>query len=274
MPKVIGMAMAPVLLFQLILRVFGPVVGGGDHPGLSALIAHLVQDGWWKWIVLPFSNSIVTKEVLVWGFGEHAITMQVVLGMIVGCLHILFWWWFVRHEINKTTVFAAFIMIYFYANLAGIIYGRIETFGSDYLNAPRYVLLYQFNIVALLLMFSGSCHRQFTNKVIASTFVSLVCLLLLVQWPLSKYAWKSAPYKRAYYVEFARQIVAMGDDPSIKFERCAPELPPCNYSEEHKVRAIGLLEENNLNVYSAKFRIMHGFVKLSEERKIISELGK
>ena len=38
--------------------------------------------------------------------------------------------------------------------------------------------------------------------------------------------------------------------------------------------AIGLLEENNLNVYSAKFRRIHGFAKLSEERKIISELGK
>ena len=95
----------------------------------------------------------------------------------------------------------------------------------------------------------------------------LLMLLVLLQVPLSKVAWGSAPYHRLAYDKIVEQIEAIRKNPTMTPPDCAPELPLCNMDPVRRQQAIGLIRSAKLNLYSPEFQAMHGFTQLVEEDK-------
>jgi len=121
---------------------------------LEKLLHSFADGGWWKWPLVPLGSSVVYSRPasILLGFWPHA---QITIALFLLVAHVWFWWRAFRARPNAATFVAIALMLVFYALLAGIVYGRVSTFGNNYLNQTRYVLPYSFNLVALLLILPG-----------------------------------------------------------------------------------------------------------------------
>lgn len=251
---------------QVLIDVFGPVVGGegGTAPAIGQIVRLFLREGWWHWPVLALSNSVISEETLTWIDATHVFQWQVALAVILAGLHLWFWWCFLRARATGTVFVAVCLMLLFYASVAGIAYGRVGAFGSDYLNQPRYVELYQLNLVALALMCVGGGRQPGVDswpKALRrlQPGIGLALVFLVLQVAFVKHAWHTAPYIRLYYWKMAEQTVAMAKNPEVTPPGCAPELPICGMSPQQRSEILVLLQKHNLNVFNDKFRAMHGF---------------
>lgn len=259
-----------VVAVQILIRSIAPIIGDSpDHPGIDALREAFLKDGWWKWVILPLSNSVLTKEISINLLNDQYVILQLIIGITLTLGHCWFWFKLWKEKIDPLSFLSGAIMLFFYLIVAGIIWGRVSIFGSDYLNQPRYVLFYQLNLIAIILMlvnnYSGRTKRYTDIKNLVVT--GLAGLMLVVQIPVSIRAWNVSPYIRAYYSMLAVQIVEMGENPKVELKNCAPELPPCEYTPERRMEAIGLLQKYELNIFSNKFRRMHGFDFVEENTR-------
>lgn len=259
-----GTILITFLLAELLLVWLTPVVGGAiSNRGVSGLFGKWGE--FWEWVVLPLSGSIVSAQNMAYYFPSHSLRMQILLAVVLMLAHTAFWYGYFRSEKNATRSFAACIMLLFYGLVAGIVVGRVGHFGSEYLNSPRYILYYQFNVIALIVMWS-TWARSVPPVIlyIQRVCISVLLLLLVVQMPLSEAAWGSAPYHRLGYVKIASQIEAIRKNPTVTPEGCAPELPLCKMNPAQRRDAIELIRSAKLNIYSPEFRAMHGFTQLVE----------
>lgn len=246
-------ALVVIGLEQFLVRWLGPVVGG--VPPLAdrwlLLWQALLDGGWWQWWVYPFADSLMLKRQLA-ARTEHVLFWQLLIGVGLAVAHLWFWWRFLRDRTDGARFFAGALMLISYAFLAGILLGRVPTYGSDYLHQPRYVLLYQFQLVALLVMWAATWRGWHVPVSILA-----VPLLLWLQLSLAIRSWDIAHYITNYYERTAEQIVAMGDDPATTPESCLPVLPPCKWDAERRADLIGLLKKHQLNVFSPAFQRRH-----------------
>jgi hypothetical protein len=249
------------IMIQTLLHWITPIVGVSvRHSSTIEIMIALSKENWLKMIVLPLANSVVVTESLKRWVPDNVWMIQVIVAVFLLIMHGWFWKQFLYTKISKSTYFSTCLMLFFYALVAGIIYGRVTTKGSDYLNSPRYVMYYQFNIIALTLMFVGTYVKPLgaPGKIFSSMITAAAVTLIALQIPASSDAWSSAPYHRAAYESIAKQIIAIGEQPNLTPPNCAPELPLCKYSPEKRQNLIQLLQKDNLNIYSNGFRQMHG----------------
>lgn len=259
-----GVLLVTFVLAELLLAWLTPVVGGSStNQGIGALVGKWNE--LWKWVVLPLAGSVVSAQNLASYFPNHMMRMQLSLAVALMLSHVVFWFAYFRSEKVAARSFAACLMLLFYGLVAGIVVGRVGYFGSEYLNSPRYILYYQFNLIALVIMWATWAHSA--RRIVS--YAQLACVsamlaLLIVQVPLSEIAWRSAPYHRLAYNKIVSQIEAIRKDPAVTPPDCAPELPLCSMDSAHRKQAIDLIESAKLNLYSPEFRAMHGFVQLVE----------
>ena len=224
---------------------------------LAHLWSAFTDGGWWKWPIIPLASSVAQIHSLRTFVGHHAGSVQVAIGLILLAFHAWFWWrvlW--KRPAMTAPAFAAIVvMLVFYAMLAGIVYGRVSTFGNNYLHQPRYVLLYSFNLVALLLM-SAACNwdEKRTGKVASVPLVATIALFACWQAPLVKSAWQTGPYIKAYQQRMAWQIGQLARNPAVVPAHCLPQLVVCRYPARKRAELIELLESHKLNVFSARFQ--------------------
>lgn len=108
-------------------------------------------------------------------------------------------------------------MLLFYGWVAGIMVGRVATFGSTYINQPRYVIRFAVQLIALLLMWtepSSEGPPLSSGRLLRRAAVVGVCLLIAFQVKLAKDTWH---YRRSYiahYAEVARQTGKFVSDPT------------------------------------------------------------
>jgi hypothetical protein len=254
---------AIIAIEQILVGVFGPVIGGNKS---SAHVSHLVRvfldGGWWRWPVFALSDSVVSNETLHRVVPRHVFLWQVGLAGILAGLHLWFWWRFLRIRSTGPVFVAVCLMLLYYAFVAGIVYGRVGTYGSTYLHEPRYVLLYQLNLVALALMYAGGRQHRMDSLprrlwVRLQPGAALALCLLALQPVFANAAWHKAPYIRLYHRKEARQIMAMAQHPETTPKACAPELPICGMTPKKRAELLDLLQRNNLNVFNATFRRIH-----------------
>ena len=251
-----------VLLTWLIAEWLGPVRGGlpSNLFPWSSLMEVFFADGWWKWWILPLANSAISTMQLNARLGTDILFFQIALGVFLAIAHLGFWRKFLRSEINGGSFFGACVMLLFYGYVAGIILGRVPFDGSSYLNQPRYVLMYQFNLIALVIMYAATyenpnrLRQRISHVCIAALFV----VVILLQVPFSIQVWRTAPQLSAYYHRVAQHILAMDEKPEITPTGCAPILPPCEYTPDRRRQSISLLKQNKLNIFSRQFRAAHG----------------
>jgi len=260
-----------ILACTVLVRVgyaFVPVLDNTPTPSLSthlvALYGRLQAGGAWQWLTTPLALSVAYDDP----FGGVSATTWSTLRMIavVGLLaaHAMFWWRALRGSYNLPMFVAVCLMLLSYGWLAAIIVMRVSYFGGGYLAQDRYVEIYQFNLVALLLMWAGasplaqpdaSWRRWLTGHVPAAACV----LLLLLQIPLAQAAWQQRRYSLPYYGQMATQIEQMSADPT-RTQGCLPLLVVCQWPLERRRAALDLLRDQRLNVFSSRVQARHPFL--------------
>lgn len=260
-----------ILACTVLVRIgyaFVPVLDNTPSPSLSthlaALRGQLQAGGMWEWLATPLASSVAHDNpfgglsATTWG----TLQMIVVVGLLTA--HAMFWWRALRGKYNLPMFVAVCLMLLSYGWLAGIIVMRVSYFGSGYLAQDRYVEFYQFNLVALLLMWASaspladpdaSRRRWITWHVPAVACV----LLLLLQIPLAQAAWQQRRYSLPYYGQMAIQIEQMSVDPT-QTQDCLPLLVVCKWPLERRRAALDLLRDQRLNVFSSGVQARHPFL--------------
>lgn len=260
-----------VLLCMSVVRLLyamAPLEGGAPLSPLSnylsSLHGRLSEGGGLSWIFVPLRLSIV-PEAAMYGL-KPALWSHVLAGVVAVLVvsHGLFWWRALRIRHNLATFTAVCLMMLSYAWLAGILLYRVSYYGNNYLYQDRYVFLYQFNLVALLLFWAGypEVEHERTTRFASSGYVLALLgtlMLILVQVPLSKQAWHSRRYFVAYYHQMAAQLEGLDKDPAIT-KGCLPELAVCTQPLPKRKELIQILASRRLNVFSPRVQDWHPFL--------------
>ncbi|TPG11194.1 hypothetical protein EAH88_01180 [Rhodanobacter glycinis] len=248
---------------------FAPMTGGASDSSISAQVSQLVgrlsAGDWWKWFVLPLSLPVVYEFPgrMISSWALWPIVRAVMVTFLLAA-HVAFWWRAWRGRYNLPMFVAVCLMLLSYAWLAGILLVRVAYFGSDYLYQDRYIQLFQFNLVALLLMWAAASKLEpKTTSWRRTLFVVLPtigCLvLLLVQIPLSYDGWQRRKYLPHYYQQMAIQIGQLAVDPA-NTEGCLPELVVCGWSLETRKQLVQFLRTNQLNVFSPTLQARYDYL--------------
>lgn len=247
---------------------YAPRVGGAPTPsfinGVGALGEHIFTRTSWRWLISPLVMSIVAQPLFpshaqtIWPITELSLAISLVLA------HGWFWYRVTRSNYNLAVFAAICIMILTYGWIAGILIYRVPTYGVSYINQGRYIRLYEFNLVALLLMFAGS-FSSYTKKcerfyLIGRRFFWAACLVLIgIQAPLTRNAWSTRTSMHSYYHKMAIQIFEMAST-AESAHNCAPELVVCEYSASQRKDLIQLLASHRLNVFSQRLPNWHPYL--------------
>lgn len=245
-----------------------PMLSTAHHP-LSSIFHTLHQrfldGGWWQWVLLPLVLPVYFQSPLQ-GTAPHAwLAIQIILGVIFFLAHVAFWRRALSVEYSLPVFAAVSIMLLTYGWCAGIILWRVSVFGNDYLNSPRYVLLYDGHIIALILMWSDwlrsfSLRQKLEPRLVKVWLPALGCVALIaVQVPQSLSAWHMRRYEWVYFAAQASQIDGIARDP-MHYTDCALAQPICQSSSETRYSLTKLLQENQLNIYSPKVLRRHPYL--------------
>ncbi|MBT2145634.1 MULTISPECIES: hypothetical protein [unclassified Rhodanobacter] len=245
-----------------------PIVGGMHEVPLSSrlglLIPHFQDKGWWMWAVLPLTLPVFYRSPTRFIHVEAWPTVQIAMGVLLFAAHLWFWRTAFRGKYNRAVFVAACLMLVSYGWVAGIILGRVATAGNDYLNQPRYVLLYGGHLIALLLMWAGSINGTLQpssrQHILGMWLPTAGCVVLLAgQILMSRHEWQVRPYLVAYYASMAHQVDDLTRNPE-HVRTCAPELPVCRWPLAKRRELTQLLSQNRLNVFSPKVQRRHRYL--------------
>lgn len=265
-------AIITIVACMVVVRIgyrFAPVIGASQDPSMSAqlskLVGRLSAGDWWKWFSLPLSLPVVYESpdrmISSWVLWP---TVRAIMVTLLLAAHIAFWWRAWRGKYNLPMFVAICLMLLSYAWLAGILLVRVSYFGSDYLYQDRYVQFFQFNLVALLLMWATA--SELGPKIISwrhtliTVFPIAGCLAMLaIQVPLSSDAWHRRRYLPHYYQQLAIQIGQLAENPA-NTEGCLPELVVCGWSLEKRQQLVQFLRVNHLNVFSPTLQARYSYL--------------
>lgn len=259
--RVAGILVLVLLACRGVYAAFGEI-RGSTHPDFNVDVGTRVAGllaQWrdaWQWVATPLTGGLAALPTLRWMVGEQAwLPVRIGAALVIAAGHAWFWWRAGRQRPGATWFFAVSLMLFFYAVVAGVLYGRVFVRGSIFLDQGRYAVFYQANIVALLLMaVAGGVPRPRMGRRVA--WLALV-LLLALQVPLSRHAWHMVPYHRAAFVNMARDMAAMGRDPVHPPVPCMVGLDVCVRPEATRVALMSMLVERQLNLFSPQFRARH-----------------
>lgn len=276
-------AMAAFVCYSLIYAA----IAHSPSPGTGAMaigerlagLAEHISDAW-DWISIPLTSSVIHRTQLTQIFGSMGDEVGTAIALVLLLAHVWFWWRALRGRMNLSAFTAINLMLLFYGLVFGMVLARATTHGAEYLWQPRYALIYQWNLVALLLMaigqFGMSSRHKGDERTAAShsedgwfgghvVATAAAVVLLLVQLPLSKASWSSLPYTERYEQKMARQMGQLAEKGEAVPTSCAPLLVVCRYPAERRERLMQFLKEEQLNVFSPEFQEKHGLYP-SEDR--------
>src|SRR6185312_14543864 len=114
----------------------------------------------WKALVVPFGAVVVSPNRLRDLYGVADFWRWLVpAAMLVAVGHAWFWREFFRRDDTRLTFVAGGLMLFFYATVAGILWGRVPRFGFDYFMQPRYFIYYAPQLVAMLMIAASNAAR-------------------------------------------------------------------------------------------------------------------
>lgn len=238
-----------------------PPVGGSVAirdlvPALAGRIGE-----WWQWLAVPLSASVAHRSQLEAWLGDASGWLPSVIAVVLLAAHLWFWWQAFAGRRNAAAFVATCQMLLFYGLLAGMLLARVSQHGSDYLWQPRYVLIYQWNLVALLLMALAQLAPAprvagaGTRRGGATAMLVVAALVLAVQVPLSLQSWQVLPYAKRFQQRQAMQMrqLAAGQVP----RRCVHTLVVCRHPEARRAELMGFLRDQQLSVFAPGFADRH-----------------
>ena len=260
------------LLYAAVAASSGPGPAVQSEFDAVRLVAGLADhvDGVFQWVSIPLVSSVAHRVQLQQILGEDTAAVEVGIAILMFAAHAWFWWRAFRGRINVASFMAVALMLLFYGLVAGMVVVRVGTYGSAYLWQLRYALIYEWNMVALLLMALGQLGLSGTpgvestpvddagrsrlataGRAVAATAAGA---LLLLQLPLSAYSWKGVRYQNAYMQTMAFQMGALADNPEVLPGRCVPLLVVCKFKPERRAEIFRFLSTRQLNVFSPAFQ--------------------
>jgi hypothetical protein len=236
-----------------------PVAAGPHGPGfaerLHALQALLPEAH--RWLVIPSASAIANHEQLAHFFPAHWQQMELAIGCLVLAGQAWFWLTIWRARASAITFLAVSLMLMAYGYWAGIVYGRVAEFGSNYLYQDRYVLFYVMVPIALLLLGIERLGTASGNPPVKRVFVTVASLALLIQVPSSLNSWDQAKYLDHYYQGMANQMFALARAPTAEPPDCVPLLTVCGWPPQTRADLIRILKKDRLNLFSRQFDDRH-----------------
>lgn len=220
----------------------------------------LDNGGWWKAVYIPLCSSVIFPEHLseIFGAGGPAVGFAITICLIFA--HVMFWRKIFTQKLNLLLMFSAQLMLFFYGLVAGVIYTRVASFDINYLMQPRYVLLYQLNLVALFMAAIGvglseghGGEKKWTNVLVAIAASAIVCL----QFPLGSGSWQSVKYVSALYQSSVQELGRMQADRTYQPSSCSGILAICDQPPEKRQDLLKLLSDNKENIFSEDFQAFH-----------------
>jgi len=258
---------------MVIVRVgysYAPVVGETFTPPqplavhLSALFELARQGDTWKWVTIPLMMSVLPASPVA-GFSVKAwLLIEIAVTVLLLISNALFWRKALRGPYNLSKYVAVCLMVLSYGWIISIVVYRVSQLGSSYLYQDRYVFIYQFNVVALLLMSAvgdeAGAKLGSRYKRLRQWLPALCCIVLIVlQIPFSFHAWQSRRYLILYYHQMAVQVEDLAKDPD-QVANCVHELSICRLPLDRRRALIHLLVANHLNVFSLRVQKWHPFL--------------
>lgn len=254
--------------YLVFYRLVAPPVAGGTSIGeLAPALVERIGEGW-QWLVVPLSASVAHRSQIDAWLGESAAGwLPSLLAALLLVGHLWFWWKAVAGRRNAAAFVATCQMLLFYGLLAGMLLARVSQHGSDYLWQPRYVLIYQWNLVALLLMAAAQlAPARFAGPVPAEAdptrgqargTMVVAGLVLLLQLPLSMQSWQALPHMKRFQERQAVQMRALGQAPGTVPRRCVHTLVVCRHPPARRAELMGFLREQQLSVFAPGFDERH-----------------
>src|SRR5690606_21095134 len=234
-----------------------PVGGSASIAGFIPMLFARIHE-WWQWLAIPLSASVAHRSQLQgWGLAEATPWMTLLVAGVLLVAHGWFWWKALAGRRNAAAFVATCQMLLFYGLLAGMLLARVSQHGSEYLWQPRYVLIYQWNVVALLLMAlaqlrPGGGGGVRTDRAAIATVVA-AALVLCLQVPLSLQSWQVQPYAKRFQQRQAMQMRHLAGAQAEEPARCVHTLLVCKYPAERRARVMGFLRDQQLSVFSPGF---------------------
>lgn len=260
--RVVGCCVAGLVLSRAFYAAFQGAIGGAvqweTSPGefLRFVLAN-GRDAW-QWWAIPAASGLVQGSTLAALVGTDAAPWVAnALGLAMLLLHAWFWWKACTRKQDLAGFMAVCIMLFHYAHVAGILYGRAPIFGTDYMRSIRYVSFYQLGPVALLLMsvaaFGDSGVRGNRRE---WRFAIPVAAAILLQLPIAWIAISDSARMAGYQEKKAHFLATMAfATPDAQRECMAfKELRSICASEPRRERLGGLLANNRLSVFSPQFQ--------------------
>ena len=245
-------AMAEAAYLTLGRAVLMPDVAPAGGPAAGALAG--------LWTLLPqaweiartvFGSTMAHIFTLTHYAGDAATARQWqgLLALVAIALHAWFWLAAWRLRWNAAGLVAVTLMLLLYGTVAGILATRVPVNGIDYLHEPRYVVFYLLGNVALVMMYlAGGAHPAPRR---AWPMGVVVALLLVLQWPLSRFTWWDGQYLNTYYHTMAAQTYALGE--GVRPPGCVALVAACDMPPESRDAAMRFLKAHRLNLYSPEF---------------------
>lgn len=256
-----GLLVARLVLYLISSR---GLEGSVAPPG--ALLDALVSTSAFRGAAVPFSDALIHVEHLQRFFPESTGSALFAVAAFVILLHIYFWGAAasaVRQGRRSTSLaIAVFLMLVSYALTAGIVVGRVPTFGWEYLHQPRYVIFYQTGLVAIAVMFvyrlglvsNEATARRPLGGIESAGIIVITLLLIVAQLVVARQSWNLPRYLTPYWQNASLVMQRLLEDPS-NVEQCPDILSVCEYPVERREHLMGLLAQHQLNVFSPAFQM-------------------
>ena len=165
---------------------------------------------------VPLVAALLQKSQLSRLFDAHAGVAEWALAAMVAGAHACFWWRALRRRTGAPGFAAMVLMLYFYAAVAGILVARASLYGANYFWQPRYVILYQLSVVALVLMaidamvtVRGAGPQARGAPAMRVAGLAIAGAILLLQFKLSVATWGSVQASSRFQARLAGQIGAL-----------------------------------------------------------------
>lgn len=265
-------AMGIIVAVMIAVRIgyhFAPRLGGtavSPLQGINGLLEQVAAGHWRAWIDAPITWGVISRNVFSDDHSHWFILFRgaVFLGMIAA--EVWFWIRTVRFKWSALTFISVGLMLVSYGWIAGILIYRAPVFGTEAFNQPRYVRLYEFQVIALALMWLGAVvdGTQASRRTRwLSMTGALACLVVVVlQVPISISAWRTVPYIRAYYQTQAQQTYLLSlnpADPDV-LAHCNQQLQLCGMPVHERSELVGILRSRRVGIFSPSVIAAHSML--------------
>ncbi|WP_297791991.1 hypothetical protein [uncultured Marinobacter sp.] len=250
-----------LLLFYVLVNfkfIFQQKVGEApdalDSPNIVPFIDYFEA------IRIVFSSSLIHRKHYAdlgnLGYLFSWIVAFVVLGFYVRFLLLSF---IKRERLSMPRMALLFVIMYATVATCAVFFGRVSEKGVEYLNQPRYVIVYQLIPFALLLDLALSIERPRASvsridvaKWVAG-LVGVACICLSVYFSVTAY--RVFPWISKHQDYVVKVIGYLSDHPDANVASYRRQLGPLSAMDKsERIAVIDLLKKKKLNLFSPKFQ--------------------